>query len=85
MIISLICTPLFLIVSAIISVIPSEWLMIGDAPTTLFTMLYTAFQFFPTDVWILVLGSITFWITVHFIYGVINFVLRLIPLLNMGQ
>lgn len=85
MIISLICTPLFFIVSSIISIIPSDWFFIGDTPTGLFEMLYTAFQFFPADVWVLTLGSILFWISVHFIYGIVNFILRLIPLLNMGQ
>jgi hypothetical protein len=57
----------------------------GQAVTGLIGMFSTAFQFFPADVWILALGSITFWITVHAVYGLVNFILRLIPIINIGQ
>lgn len=84
MIISLLCAPLFLIVSSIISLLPNS-IFQNQSVTGLVGMFSTAFQFFPSDVWILSLGSITFWITLHAIYGLINFILRLIPILNMGQ
>lgn len=84
MIISLLCAPLFLVVSGIISLLPNS-IFESQSITGLVGMFSTAFQFFPSDVWILSLGSITFWITVHAIYGLINFILRLIPILNMGQ
>lgn len=79
MIIELICSPLWLISYTLIGLLPSSWFSTGDTPSELFNMLYTAFQFFPSDVWALALGSITFWVTVHFSIALINVVLNLIP------
>ena len=85
MIVELILSPLWLLISVLIGFLPSSWFSTGDTPTQLFTMLYTAFQFFPSDVWATALGCIIFWAGVHFVWALINFILRLIPFLNMGQ
>lgn len=84
MILTLITLPLFLIAGSIIALIPSG-LALNNNITGLVSMLSVAFQFFPIDVWIAVFGSITFWVSVHFVYGIINFILKLIPFVNMGQ
>lgn len=78
------CTPLFYLVTSIIAILPNSAFE-GQTVIGLIGMFSTAFQFFPADVWILALGSITFWVTVHAIYGLINFILRLIPIINIGQ
>lgn len=78
------CTPLFWIVTSIIAILPNSAFE-GQAVTGLVGMFSTAFQFFPADVWILSLGSIVFWITINAVFGLINFILRLIPFLNLGQ
>ncbi|MCI8411866.1 MAG: hypothetical protein HFJ40_05500 [Clostridia bacterium] len=85
MILMLITAPLFLLVSGIISIIPDGAFTISSSITGMINMFSIAFQFFPVDVWIAFFGSITFWITVHLVYGLINFILRLIPILGMGQ
>ena len=78
------CTPLFWIVTSIIALLPNSTFE-GQAVTGLVGMFSTAFQFFPADVWILALGSITFWITIHAVFGLVNFILKLIPIINIGQ
>ena len=85
MILKLITLPLFLLVSGIISLIPANTATVSSGVTGMVSMFATAFQFFPIDVWIAVFGSIMFWVTVHLVYGFINFILRLIPILGMGQ
>lgn len=83
MLISLICAPLFLMVSGLIAILPS-FDTTSSGVTGMVGMLSTAFQFFPSDVWILTLGSITFWFTINLIWGIVRFILRLIPVINMG-
>ena len=84
MIIELICSPLLLIVRGILSTIP----ILTYIPTSIsntITLLLKAMQFFPFDVWFICISSFIFWITVHLIYGLINFILKLIPVVSMGQ
>ena len=68
------CTPLFLLLTSVIALLPNSAFE-GQAVTGLVGMFATAFQFFPADVWILALGSITFWITVHTVFGLVRFIL----------
>ena len=82
MIISLLCTPLFVLLTSAIALLPNSAFE-GQAVTGLIGMFATAFQFFPADVWILAFGSITFWISVHIIFGLIKMIafiiLEIIP------
>lgn len=84
MIIEFLCMPLRLLVQGIIANIPVLTYIPESVSDTL-AMLVKGMQFFPFDVWFLCISSFIFWITVHLVYGVINFILRLIPILNMGQ
>lgn len=68
MIISLLCTPLFYILTSVIALLPNSAFE-NQSVVGLVGMFSTAFQFFPADVWILALGSITFWLTVHITFG----------------
>lgn len=83
MIIELICTPLLLFAKGIITIIPILTYIPNSIVSTL-DLLLKAMQFFPSDVWIMVIGNIVFWITLQLIWSTINFILRLIPFLNMG-
>lgn len=85
MILKLLTTPLFLIASGIIALIPNGLSASNSSLTGLVSLLSVAFQFFPIDVWVAVFGSITFWVTAHLLYAIINFVLRLIPFASIGQ
>ena len=85
MILMLFTSPLFLLVGSIIALIPDGAYTVQSSITGMVSMFSIAFQFFPLDVWIAVFASILFWITVQFTYGLINFVLHLIPLVGMGQ
>lgn len=84
MIIELICAPLFLLVRGILSLIPVLTYIPNSIVDTV-TMLIKAMQFFPFDVWFICISSFVFWTTLHLVYSFINFILRLIPFLNMGQ
>ncbi len=84
MIIELICMPLFLLVRGILGIIP----VLTYIPTSIadtITLIVKGMQFFPFDVWFICISSFVFWITVHLVYGIINFILKLIPILGMGQ
>ena len=82
MIISLLCTPLFLLLTSAIALLPNSAFE-SQTVTGLIGMFSTAFQFFPSDVWILAFGSITFWITTHILFGIIKMIayviLEIIP------
>ncbi len=83
MIIELICMPLLIFSKGIIGIIP----VLTYIPTSIVNtteLLIKAMQFFPSDVWIMVIGNIVFWITVHLIWAIIQFILKLIPFINMG-
>lgn len=84
MIIQTICVPFFLLITSIIALLPNSAFE-SQTVTGFVGMFSTAFQFFPSDVWILALSSITFWITVHTMFGLIRFVLSLIPFVNIGK
>ena len=83
MIIELICSPLWAIINIIIDVIPTNWLSIGDTPSELFSLLYTAFQFFPSDVWVIALGCFVFWGIINFTTGLLLFILKCLPINNI--
>lgn len=83
MIIELICSPLLLFAKGIIAILPILTYIPNSIVSTL-DLLLKAMQFFPLDVWIMVIGNIVFWITLHLIWSIINFILRLIPFLDMG-
>ena len=83
MIIELICSPLLLFAKGIIAILPVLTYIPNSIVSTL-DLLLKALQFFPLDVWIMVIGNIVFWITLHLIWSIINFILRLIPFLDMG-
>ena len=83
MIIELICTPFFLIAQGIISLIP----VLNELPTTIVdtvSLLSKAMSFFPTDVWVMAIGNIIFWTTVHLIIGLIKFILGFVPTMDGG-
>ncbi len=84
MIIELICTPLLLLVRGILSIIPILTYIPSSIADTI-TLLVKGMQFFPFDVWLICISSFVFWITVHLVYGLINFIIRLIPFLHIGQ
>ncbi len=83
MVLKLICAPLLLIVHAILDIIPILTYIPNSIVSTT-DLLLKAMQFFPSDVWIMVIGNITFWLTVHLLWGLIKFILSLVPFVNMG-
>lgn len=78
MIIKVICSPLILIVNGIIELLPAS-VFNTDNVTSLLNMINIGLNFFPSDVWVLILGSIVFWFVVHFAIGLYRFILDLIP------
>ena len=85
MILILITTPLFALLNIILAVIPSSPEFVFNGLSSVVALLSVAMQFFPVDVWVAVFSSIVFWALVHLVYGLVNFILKLIPFVNMGQ
>lgn len=75
MIIKALVSVIFLVLRGAIGLLPT-FSNYDEAPKALFTMLSTAFQFFPSDVFVIALGSIIFWITVNIVFGGIKFVVN---------
>lgn len=84
MIIELICAPLLLIVRGILSIIP-VLTYIPDSIVDTITLLVKGMQFFPFDVWLICIGSFIFWIQLNLTYSFYSFILRQIPIINMGK
>ena len=83
MIVKLLCSPFFLMANGLIALLP----VLTYIPTSIvdtLSLLLKAMQFFPTDVWIMVIGNILFWVSLHFVVSLLKFVLSLIPFVNMG-
>lgn len=83
MIVELICLPFILLANGVIALIP----ILTYIPTSIvdtLNMLLKAMQFFPSDVWLVALGNITFWISVHLIIGLIKFIVGWIPTMDGG-
>lgn len=83
MIVKLICAPLFGLINGFVALLP----ILTYIPTSIvdtLSLLLKAMQFFPLDVWIMVIGNIVFWISLHFVISLLKFVLSLIPFVNMG-
>lgn len=83
MIIELICSPLLLFAKGIIAILPVLTYIPNSIVSTL-DLILKAMQFFPVDVWIIVIGNIVFWISLQLVWALISFILRLIPFLDMG-
>lgn len=78
MIIKLICSPFILMINGIIGLLPILNFR-TDSMVSLINLIVTGMNFFPAEVWIMVIGSIIFWLTVHIIVGIYMFILDLLP------
>lgn len=83
MIIKLICSPFFILIDGIIALMPTLTYIPTSIVDTV-SLLTKAMQFFPTDVWVMVIGNIVFWTVLHFIVSLIKFIVGWIPFINMG-
>lgn len=77
MIIELICSPLFILLRGLLSVIPVLSYIPSSVADTI-TLLVKAMQFFPFDVWFLCISSFIFWISLHLSFSFLIFVINLI-------
>lgn len=82
MLVKLFLAPAILLIRSLIELLPILQLP-AERVAGLFNMIVTALNFFPVDCWLLCLGTIVFWVSVHLIVGVIHFIAGLIPILNI--
>lgn len=76
MIIELICTPFVLMAKGLISLIPVLGLGVNSV-TAVMNLILTGLNFFPVELWVMVIGSIVFWITLNISFNIGRFVLDL--------
>ena len=81
MLIKLICSPLIILVNGIIDMLPSS-VFNTENVNSLLHMIDVGLNFFPADVWVLILGAVVFWFTVHFAVGIYMFIKGLIPIIG---
>ena len=84
MILQLTCMPLLLLIKGAILLLPILTYVPNSIVSTL-DLLLKAMQFFPNDVWFIVIGNIVFWITLHLAWSFVKFILGLIPFVGMGS
>lgn len=78
MIIELLVSPIFALIKGLISLIPQSY----DLPnyiTDVFSLLVKASEFFPMDMFVLCIGNIGFWLAVHFVWAIVEWVYKKIP------
>lgn len=78
-IVELICGPLIFMAKGIINMLPILSLPINSLVAVI-NLLMVGLNFFPIELWIMVIGSIVFWFTINFIIGLISFVVKLFSL-----
>lgn len=81
MIIKLICMPFIAMIKGIIELLPVLGVR-SDSLVSLVNLIITGMNFFPSEVWIMIIGSIVFWFTVNIIVGIYMFILDLIPVVR---
>ena len=81
MIIKLICMPFIAMIKGIINLLPILGFK-ADYMVALVNLIITGMNFFPSEVWIMIIGSIVFWFTVNIIIGIYMFILDLIPVVR---
>lgn len=76
MLLVLLVAPFFALATGVISLLPNNSFE-GVDIAGFVNMFQTAFQFFPADVWILCISSITLWITIHVVTAFVSFVVKM--------
>ena len=81
MIVELLCTPIFLLIQFIISLLPVAY-EVPDFLSATLDLLSKALYFFPADVFFIVIGNITTWHFIHLGWVSIEWVYKKIPGVN---
>ena len=81
MILMLLFSPFIGIIKFCIGLLPT--FSVTSEITGFFGLLHTALQFFPTDVWIVLISNIVFWVSGYEVKGIINFILGVLPFVNI--
>lgn len=74
MIVEFLVLPFTFILNGAINLLPAV-MFSTNGFVSLLDMIIKALQFFPSDVWLMFLGTITTWLLIHFVVGIIKFVL----------
>jgi len=74
MIIKLLVLPFTVILNGAINLLPTV-MFSTNGFVSLLDMIIKALQFFPSDVWLMFLGTITTWLLIHFLVGIVKFIL----------
>lgn len=78
MIIELLLSPIFLLITGLVALMPSA-MALPDWGVASLSVISRALFFFPPDVWTTVLANISFWLFVQLSWGVIEWIYKKIP------
>lgn len=81
MILQLILSPLFLLISGLLGLLPETFSLPNWLDPCL-DLIQTALWFFPADVWAVVIGNIVFWMFVELSWAFVEWVYLKIPLIG---
>lgn len=73
--------PFIAMIKGIINLLPILGFK-ANSMVALVNLIITGMNFFPSEVWIMIIGSIVFWFTVNIIIGIYMFILDLIPVVR---
>ena len=69
-------SPFIVLITGFVDLLPVLQLP-AERVAGLFNMIVTSLNFFPPDCWLLTMGTITFWISVHLTTGILHFIVGL--------
>ncbi len=78
MIVEALFLPIFLIVRGLIALLPGAFTLPLWSVDT-FNLLLKALFFFPADVWVVIIGNISFWLIAQFSWSIIEWIYKKIP------
>lgn len=81
MIMEMIFMPYVILINFLISLFP-EGMNIPNWANSTILLLSKGLSIFPRDVWVAVLSNIAFWVSIQFIWAIIEWVYKKIPGIN---
>lgn len=78
MIVKLVFSPIFAIINFVISLLPANYSLPNFYQDSV-SILSKGLAFFPSDVWIIVITNIFFWLYVQFSWSLVEWVYKKIP------
>lgn len=79
MIVELLLSPIFLLIRGFIALIPDTGFSLPGWFLTFADVVRVGLSFFPSNVFIIIIGNIAFWLTLHMTWSIIEWLYKKLP------